>query len=924
MLTCAAATVARAFGPATTPSSGFDSFHVGNSFTWGDRQLQMVSGIANQAGHNHDMSWSIILGASLQYIWENPGGSGSIADGEKFTDALVSANRWEALVLQHFPPGTDAVANAFYAGNFYNLALQGNPDCQAYLFNIWPDHATMYNPPLNRTHTFSLSIAAEFDKLFPGKPPIIVIPAGEVIRELALLADNGQLPGVANRVGLFKDAGHLNRIGSYAVAATHIACLFHEDPRSYPATVLYPPSHPQAGQVVEAINPATAAVILDTIWQVLNTRARTGFDPNLTFTTAFLPGALANQSYSTTLQASGGIAPYTFSIASGTLPAGLGLNTNSGLIQGTVGGPSVSNLTLRVADSTGKVADKNYTLAIEENTAPAITTVTLPPLSLGAHAVQTITVAGGNLPLTWSLAAGRLPQGMTLSMQGSIIGVPVEQGTFSITVKVRDNDGQESLKPLSIVVGAVNPATTQVAERIIGTPRIDGLLDDAAWSGGGFVSVGQVATGSPAATATFKTLWNGSSLLIGVDVNDSTARTDSTDYSEDDSIELYFDGLNDKERVYNNDDRRIVVRRDGVWTSQGQHTLGVYVATVEKAGGTGYTAEIKIDFVHFPNALGFLSSLGFDLAINDDTNGGAAEGRRIWFGSLSNESDTSFFGNLLLQNTAGNYGVNGLVHEAEDASLLGRFVVRNDATASGGKYATTPNGSGDNTAAADANQQMLFRFNQVPPGTYKITATVRGPSGTDDSYYVRVAQGPVWTYDTYIGSGFRAHDVVNRGKVGAATFVHNWGPLEIAFMNREDGVWLDKVTLVKVAEPVAGTFGAWWSGRFSAAEKADPVLSGPAGELASLGTPNAIIWFFNTPHPVVTDAAGFQVTVPKDRLGATWQMLATTDFNAPWQPAADVLGAASITAGGTADTHTWPLPATLPRVFVRVTVTLTP
>ena len=53
-----------------------------------------------------------------------------------------------------------------------------------------------------------------------------------------------------------------------------------------------------------------------------------------TITTSTLPSATVGQPYSATLQATGGLAPYTWSLNDGALPTGLTLST-SGLISGT-------------------------------------------------------------------------------------------------------------------------------------------------------------------------------------------------------------------------------------------------------------------------------------------------------------------------------------------------------------------------------------------------------------------------------------------------------------------------------------------------------------------------------------------------------------------------------------------------------------
>jgi hypothetical protein len=73
--------------------------------------------------------------------------------------------------------------------------------------------------------------------------------------------------------------------------------------------------------------------------------------PPPTITTTSLPQARVNTPYSATLQASGGVQPYTWRIAAGALPPGLSLNTSTGTISGTPTKVANFSFTIELTDS---------------------------------------------------------------------------------------------------------------------------------------------------------------------------------------------------------------------------------------------------------------------------------------------------------------------------------------------------------------------------------------------------------------------------------------------------------------------------------------------------------------------------------------------------------------------------------------------
>jgi hypothetical protein len=73
----------------------------------------------------------------------------------------------------------------------------------------------------------------------------------------------------------------------------------------------------------------------------------------LVIQTTVIPNAQVGAPYSLQLQASGGTAPYIWSISAGALPAGLSMDS-TGLITGTPTGPATTtpdNFTVSVTDS---------------------------------------------------------------------------------------------------------------------------------------------------------------------------------------------------------------------------------------------------------------------------------------------------------------------------------------------------------------------------------------------------------------------------------------------------------------------------------------------------------------------------------------------------------------------------------------------
>src|SRR5437879_12591815 len=70
----------------------------------------------------------------------------------------------------------------------------------------------------------------------------------------------------------------------------------------------------------------------------------------------------------------------------------------------------------------------------------AIHTVALPKALLRQQYRFELRAEGGISPLHWEVTGGSMPDGLALSQDGVLSGVPVETGDFRCTVTVPDSD----------------------------------------------------------------------------------------------------------------------------------------------------------------------------------------------------------------------------------------------------------------------------------------------------------------------------------------------------------------------------------------------------------------------------------------------------------------------------------------------------
>jgi hypothetical protein len=167
---------------------------------------------------------------------------------------------------------------------------------------------------------------------------------------------------------------------------------------------------------------------------------------------AFLQG----QPYTDTLAGSGGVAPYTFAVTAGGLPAGVLLDGVTGTLSGLPTTLEAYDFTITATDANGCTGSRQYTGRV----CPVITVTTnLPNGVVGAAYSQPLAATGSpDTPFTFSVTSGALPDGVDL-VAGVLTGTPTTPGTFLFTITATDTNGCTGTRAYTVEV-CVAPTIT--------------------------------------------------------------------------------------------------------------------------------------------------------------------------------------------------------------------------------------------------------------------------------------------------------------------------------------------------------------------------------------------------------------------------------------------------------------------------------
>ena len=184
--------------------------------------------------------------------------------------------------------------------------------------------------------------------------------------------------------------------------------------------------------------------------------------PTVLISPASLPAGAPNVAYNQTLTGSGGAAPYSFALDSGSLPTGLTLSA-AGVLSGTTAEQGNFTFGVKVTDANGCFNTRSYTLAIGACSAITFNPQILGPAPVNQLYIHSIIAAGGVAPYNFFVSGGALPPGIELSSGGVLNGTPTTLGSFNFTIRATDTNNCSGTRSYTLTITCqlitLNPET---------------------------------------------------------------------------------------------------------------------------------------------------------------------------------------------------------------------------------------------------------------------------------------------------------------------------------------------------------------------------------------------------------------------------------------------------------------------------------
>jgi len=277
-----------------------------------------------------------------------------------------------------------------------------------------------------------------------------------------------------------------------------------------------------------------------------------------------------------------------------------------------------------------------------ENTAPSITT-NLSNTTIAQNQTLTLTIgaSGADLTYIWYRNNQVIPGATTATLTMNNVDASYDNSTFKVVIS--NSLGTVTSNTITLTV------TDFSGVKIVKTSTpitIDGT-QEAAWSISNEYSLKNklLAIDNDAdLSGKVKVLYDDQFLYVLYTITDNQKRASSTNFWENDGLELYIDGNNDKATSYDANDFQFVIRYDASQIQEGHDKSVTGITAKSSQNSTGYIVEASVPWSLIGITPTDNKSLGIDFHVND-SDLGLRDGKITWFATQDNSySDPSSFG----------------------------------------------------------------------------------------------------------------------------------------------------------------------------------------------------------------------------------------------------------------------------------------
>jgi hypothetical protein len=195
-------------------------------------------------------------------------------------------------------------------------------------------------------------------------------------------------------------------------------------------------------------------------------------------TTTSLPSAFAGSAYSTTVVATGGTTPYTWSISSGSLPGWASLNSSTGVISGTPANSDagITSFTIKVTDNASLTATQPLTLTVVPEFALRPAWPGYPAPSLFVPGLLTFPPTVTNASITTTVLTGSVAFPARTVVAVTKITTTVLNGTVTFPAPVVTSRAAVTTAVLNGTVSFPASTVTAVSNASITTTVLNGTV----------------------------------------------------------------------------------------------------------------------------------------------------------------------------------------------------------------------------------------------------------------------------------------------------------------------------------------------------------------------------------------------------------------------------------------------------------------